>query len=651
MNESLAPIELKARCRWSLALIAELVAAGRRLGWLPGEPCPVVDSDVMLASANVTGSETPMRLLAARLDLTNVEVDLLWLLACIELDPNVATAAQHLVSAGMNELSAQLIERLVGRGEPLGDDVFERLDRFALVHTDSRLALNRRPVRVHHRVIDLTRGQLRLDRGLKSVASLEDAVSVRRASVNELEVPAELRAALAQNQQALFIATGIEGTGRATLLRHAISACGRSVLTIKSKELADDEDALAHQLAAIARECAVHAAWPLFVDIDALSARFSIRHRTFLSEVAVPVFGTASETCAWSTERPIITVPLGIPDPVAREAIWRDALPQTEPSVVNACARRYSVPPGVITKAASAASALAGGGASVEVPHIHRALRTHLERRLTGLARRIETKQSWNDLVLPIDQFDLLIEMVARVRHKQRVLEDWGFAEKVGRGFGLSALLSGPPGTGKTMIAGLMAHELGLDLYQVDLSKVVSKYIGETEKQLSALFEAAESGHAILLFDEADSLFAKRTEVKSSNDRYANLEVNYLLQRIEAFSGITLLTTNHETAIDQAFLRRLAFHVRIPMPEEREREMLWRSMIPDKVECAPDLDFFGLADSFEMSGGYIRNAALRAAFLCAEEGGVLTNEQLWRAARSEYEAMGKVSYAPARLVG
>jgi SpoVK/Ycf46/Vps4 family AAA+-type ATPase len=201
------------------------------------------------------------------------------------------------------------------------------------------------------------------------------------------------------------------------------------------------------------------------------------------------------------------------------------------------------------------------------------------------------------------------------------------------------------------MIAGLMAQELGLDLYQVDLSKVVSKYIGETEKQLSALFEAAESGHAILLFDEADSLFAKRTDVRSSNDRYANLEVNYLLQRIEAFSGIAILTTNHETAIDQAFLRRLAFHVRVPIPEERERELLWRSVIPDKAALARDVDFAGLARSFAMTGGYIRNAALRAALLCADECGAITNEHLWRAARAEYEAIGKITFAPSRRIG
>lgn len=192
------------------------------------------------------------------------------------------------------------------------------------------------------------------------------------------------------------------------------------------------------------------------------------------------------------------------------------------------------------------------------------------------------------------------------------------------------------------MLAGLLAGELGLDLYQVDLSKIVSKYIGETEKQLSELFDAAESGQAIILFDEADSLFAKRSEVRSSNDRYANLEVNYLLQRIESFTGIAILTTNHETAIDPAFMRRLAFHIRVPMPDEEQRVLLWEGMLPKRADRVTNLDFARLASEFEMSGGYIKNAVLRAAFLSADEGTPISNAHLFRGARAEYEAMGKL---------
>jgi SpoVK/Ycf46/Vps4 family AAA+-type ATPase len=229
------------------------------------------------------------------------------------------------------------------------------------------------------------------------------------------------------------------------------------------------------------------------------------------------------------------------------------------------------------------------------------------------------------------------------------VLDEWGFARKGGKGVGVSALFSGAPGTGKTMAAGLVAQELQLDLYQIDVSRMVSKWVGETEKNLARLFDAAEAGHAVLLFDEADSLFAKRTEVKSSNDRYANLEVNYLLQRMEAFDGISILTTNLETAVDEVFRRRLAFRLHFPVPEPAERERLWKVMLPAEAAVAPDLDFASLARRYEMSGGYIRNAVLRAAYLAAGDGAPIAMTHLLRAAALEYAAMGKIAYGGGSL--
>ncbi len=214
---------------------------------------------------------------------------------------------------------------------------------------------------------------------------------------------------------------------------------------------------------------------------------------------------------------------------------------------------------------------------------------------------------------------------------------------KIGLGTGVAALFSGPPGTGKTMVAGLIARDLGLDLYQIDLSKVVSKWVGETEKQLSRIFDAADAGHALLLFDEADSLFAKRTEVKSSVDRYANLEVNYLLQRVEAFGGITILTTNMDASIDPALMRRLAAHVKFWPPEHDERVLLWKGMLTTSaVPLAADINFDDLARRFpDMTGANIRNAALSGAFLAAAEGSSVSQSHLGRAARGEYASMGR----------
>ncbi|MDQ3300352.1 MAG: ATP-binding protein [Myxococcota bacterium] len=637
--------ELSARKAWALARLGELVNAGRAAGWLAGKPIDGVrDPDVL---AEPPARSTPMQTLQAQLRLSAIELDLLWLLVCVELEPALAAAAQLLISPGMHELNAQILEHLVVGGDGnLGREALERLARLGLIETtlDPRIPLYRRGVRPNGRVIELARGWLALDKELREVATLTSSLEVRRSTMRlGLTLPEPLLHAVAEADDVLVVATGVEGSGRATILQHATSSTGRAVIEIRASALARDPERLSRQLRAIARECRLHDAWPLLREIDAVTEHASIVERDLLCMHTGPVLATAREACTWPIARALITLPIALPDETRRTAMWTHALPGLAENVARTCAARYAISPGLLTRTASAVSAGAG---SVAIDDVHTALRGQLERRLLGLAERIETRQSWDDLVLPVDQFDLLTELVARVRHRRQVLETWGFADKVGRGLGLTALLSGPPGTGKTMIAGLVARELGLDLYQVDLSKVVSKYIGETEKQLAALFEAAESGHAILLFDEADSLFGKRTEVRSSNDRYANLEVNYLLQRMEAFTGISLLTTNHETAIDKAFQRRLAFHVRVPLPDEKQRALLWTTMIPTRAARADDLDVSGLATEFVMSGGYIKNAVLRAAYLAANESGPIANAHLWRAARAEYEAMGKMTHQP-----
>jgi SpoVK/Ycf46/Vps4 family AAA+-type ATPase len=301
----------------------------------------------------------------------------------------------------------------------------------------------------------------------------------------------------------------------------------------------------------------------------------------------------------------------------------------------------YPLAPGMIRVAGEAARR-ACASFTMNPSHVEAGIRAVLDDRLSGLATRITVSQSWDDLVLPDDQIAALVEMVARIRERRRVYEDWGFAAKLGKGLGVSALFSGPPGTGKTMAAGLIARELGVDVYRVEPSRITSKWIGETEKNLAALFDAAEAGHAIMLFDEADGLFGKRTDIQSSNDRHANQEVNYLLQRLETFTGICILTTNHESAIDEAFRRRLSIHVRFPMPDADERMRLWRTTVPASAPISADVDFRRLADAFVMTGGYIRNAVLRAAFVAADQNSAIVGEHLERAARLEYEAMGRV---------
>ena len=316
-----------------------------------------------------------------------------------------------------------------------------------------------------------------------------------------------------------------------------------------------------------------------------------------------------------------------------------------ELSDTSELAARYRVGPGIIERVCTEVSRRPDrpGDPATWVRELDDAVRQHLENRLGTTANRITRLASWADIVLPEDVTDSLLELTARVRHRKQVYEQWGFDRSMTTSRGITALFQGSPGTGKTMVAGVIARDLGLELYRVDVSRITSKWIGETEKNLGALFDAAEDGQVLLLFDEADSLFAKRTEVKTSVDRYANMEVNYLLQRLDSFEGIAILTTNFGNAIDPAFKRRLTYRVTFPFPDEEMREQLWRSLIPPQVPVQGKLDFTGLSQRFRLSGGYIRNAALRAAFLAAEEGSSLTNEHLERAIRMEFREIGKLA--------
>jgi hypothetical protein len=259
--------------------------------------------------------------------------------------------------------------------------------------------------------------------------------------------------------------------------------------------------------------------------------------------------------------------------------------------------------------------------------------------RLDSMAQRLEAKATWDDLVLPDEHVTLMRQIAGQMRERHKVYDGWGFSRTMNRGFGISALFAGESGTGKTMAAEVLANDLRLNLYRIDLSAVVNKYIGETEKNLRRVFDAAERGGAILFFDEADALFGKRSEVKDSHDRYANIEINYLLQRMEAFSGLAILATNMKGAIDGAFMRRLRFIVNLPFPGARERRLIWQKALPAQTPTK-DLDFERLA-RLNLSGGNIHSIALNAAFMAAQNGQTVTMPVLIAAARGELKKLDK----------
>jgi SpoVK/Ycf46/Vps4 family AAA+-type ATPase len=259
---------------------------------------------------------------------------------------------------------------------------------------------------------------------------------------------------------------------------------------------------------------------------------------------------------------------------------------------------------------------------------------------IEALARKVESNYTWNDIVLPHDQLVQLKEICNQARYRHIVYGEWGFERKLHLGRGLSVLFSGLSGTGKTMAAEVLAHTLALDLYKIDLSQIINKYIGETEKNLDRIFQAAEGTNAILFFDEADALFGKRSQVHDAHDRYANIEVGYLLQKLEEYDGIVILATNLRNNMDEAFTRRLKFIVEFPFPDEPYRGSIWRKQFPAAAPLDEDIDFDFLARQFRVAGGNIKNIVLNASFLAASDESSIHMKHLILAARREFQKMG-----------
>jgi hypothetical protein len=336
-----------------------------------------------------------------------------------------------------------------------------------------------------------------------------------------------------------------------------------------------------------------------------------------------------------AVQRRSVTLEVPAPSRPEQRQVWLQALPARarQHGVVDVLVAQFDLSPHAI-EAVCAEAILAGEAGPDLGASLWNACRARTRARMEDLAQRITPAASWDELVLPPAQTRLLHEIAVHVRQRTTVYETWGFAERGVRGLGISALFAGPSGTGKTMAAEVLAGELELDLYRVDLSQVVSKYIGETEKNLKRVFDAAEDGGALLLFDEADALFGKRSEVKDSHDRYANIEVSYLLQRMEAYRGLAVLTTNLKESLDSAFLRRLRFAVQFPFPDAAQRAEIWRRIFPPRTPTE------GLVPEvlarLDVTGGSIRNIALYASFLAAEAGEPVRMRHLLRGAQAEF---------------
>ncbi len=460
---------------------------------------------------------------------------------------------------------------------------------------------------------------------------------------------------------------GRYGTGKQAAARFLAGALQRPLLLLSAVDLAAGEAlsgaaqplALTQVLKLAEREALLTGALLCWADADAFLQPVpgaEAIYRTFVQALArgrVPVMLLAEK--AWEPghdllQRPFMRLELPEPTYARRRALWAASLNGAGPGLseaeITALAGRFRLTAGQIQDALARARTLAWArdpqNGHISAADIDAACRGQAQHRLGALARKLNPRYTWDDIVLPRQQLSTLRLIATTVRHRPIVYGDWGFDRKLSLGKGLIALFSGPSGTGKTMAAEIIANDLGLDLYKIDLSAVVSKYIGETEKNLERIFNEAQDSDAILFFDEADALFGKRSEVKDAHDRYANIEVAYLLQRTEEYNGLVILASNIKKNMDEAFIRRLHFTVDFPFPEEAERLEIWRRTFPPEAPRTDDIDLGFLARKFKMSGGNIRNVILTAAFLAAEERAPIAMRHLIRGAGYELQKMGKL---------
>jgi SpoVK/Ycf46/Vps4 family AAA+-type ATPase len=524
--------------------------------------------------------------------------------------------------------------------------------------SQGRSPLAYRSVQLDDRITSYLLGHDVLDGRLADTANPQ----ATHGKLQELVLPAEVRPrvlALAEiarsTRRLLLYLQGPPGIGKRRLAEAFCSEIGLGMLSVDIEPNAGvTPPDLRGWVRLALREGTLRGSGIYFAGFDALARdEQRVPRGIFLDEIrkheglVLVGGGTLWEPGSMPAGQLFVRVELSFPSYPERVRLWAEACDGSAPHEwIEEIAGKYRLSGGQIRDAASTAYQLAlarpRGECRPTLADFQEASRLHSNRKLATLARRIRPQYGWDDIVLPADRMEQLREVCATLQFRPIVYGDWGFDEHLSLGKGLNVLFAGPSGTGKTMAAEILAHQLGLELYKTDLSIIVSKYIGETEKNLSRIFTEAASSNAILFFDEADALFGKRSEIRDSHDRYANIEVNYLLQEMERYEGMAILATNLRKNMDEAFVRRMHFVVEFPFPSADDRLRIWEAVLPQETPCDPDLDFDFLATAFELSGGSIRNIALSAAFLAAADSRRIGMSHLIRATRREYQKMGKV---------
>jgi SpoVK/Ycf46/Vps4 family AAA+-type ATPase len=618
----------------------------------------------------VQGMDLRLATLARVCELTEFDAQCLVICLAVEIDRRYerlfaylqddVTSKHASADLVLNLLCQTLLEKIAQRERIAPGSPLIRHGLLSIVESSqSALSPMGRPLRMDERIIRYLLGSDVPDARIADFTKRR----VPQAGLESVALPADLKSRLLEfavhsgpRPRQLIYLKGFYGCGQQAVAEALCGELRHPLLFIDLEKLLDSAPGdVVSSFRLVAREAMIQAASVYLGGFEALlvEGKGAQRHALLQELKAVDGLIFVAGESAWYPREEwadcdFVSISLQRPEFTARIAFWEaelgaDKLPE---GILQEMANKFQLSGGQIQDAVRSARQLARwrdpASGLISVADLYEACRIHSSGKLATLGRKIKSQHQWDDLVLPDDRVLHLREICNCVKFRSLVFDAWGFDRKLSLGKGLNMLFTGPSGTGKTMAAEIMAGEVGLDVYKIDLSSIVSKYIGETEKNLSRIFVEAERSNAILFFDEADALFGKRSEVRDSHDRYANIEINYLLQKMEEHEGVVILATNFRKNMDDAFVRRLHFTVEFPLPDASDRRRIWERIWPVETPRAKDLDLDYMARTFEMPGGNIRNVAVSAAFLAASNGGTVTMKHLLHGTRREYQKMGRV---------
>lgn len=623
---------------------------------LPKAPGSISDEQIKqratdMADAESLGDQPPaLVILSNRLGLSRFEREVLLLCIAMELDTRTATLCAR-AQDDPNKPYPTFALALALFDSPSWDVLSPerplRHWRLIEINQPGAQPLTTSPLRADECIVNYVKGLDYLDDRLATfVAPLEiDGWQIKlpasqQALVQEIKRYwlQALRQATATSLLPVVQLVGPDVPGKQLVASHVAGELRRSLYRLPV-EMLPTQPADLEMLARLWQRESMLQSLVLYLDAQELDPASPAEGQAlplsrFLARCDHPLFLLGTHETWPRLGRANLSLDIDRPTAAEQQAAWKAALGEAAPGSPALLAGQFNLNLPAIQRIAQSALDPASGDKNTLADRLWNACQVSARPRLDMLAQRLDSRATWNDFVLPDEEMNMLHQLADQVGQRSKVYEDWGFASKMNRGLGINALFAGESGTGKTMAAEVIADALRLNLYRIDLSAVVSKYIGETEKNLRRLFDAADDGGAILFFDEADALFGKRSEVKDSHDRYANIEINYLLQRMEAYRGLAILATNMKSALDTAFMRRLRFIVNFPFPGPSERKRIWQKVFPPNTPIDDGLDYDRLA-RFNLTGGSIHNIALNAAFLAAQAGTPVTMQFILNATRAE----------------